>query len=45
MGDGNEDNGDSHAGHGIWAMVEEDAYVNDVDDKKAIKDDLGTTWT
>ena len=45
MGDDNDDNGDSHAGHGIWTMVEEDVFVNDVDDEKAIKDDLGTTWT
>ena len=44
MGDGNDDNGDSDAGHGIWTIVEEDVYVNDVDEK-AIKDDLGTTWT
>ena len=44
MGDGNDDNGDSNAGHGIWRMVEEDVYGNYVDEK-AIKDDLGTTWT
>ena len=39
MGDGNDDNGDSDAGHGIWMMVEEDVYVNDVDDEKVIKDE------
>ena len=45
MGDGNDDNGDSHAGHGIWTMVEEDVYGNYVDHEKAVKDDLSTTWT
>ena len=45
MGDGNDDNGDSHARHGIWRMVEGDVYVNDVGDEEAIKDDQGTTWT
>ena len=35
MGDGNDDNGDSHAGHGLWMMVEE----GDVDDEKTINDD------
>ena len=45
MGDGNDNNGDSHAGHVIWTMVEEEVYVNDVGDEEAIKDDQGTTWT
>ena len=27
MGDANDDNGDSHAGHGIWTMVEEDVMA------------------
>ena len=34
MGDANDDNGDSHAGHGIWTMVEGDVYVNDVDHER-----------